>query len=203
MKHMKHIKPIGHIIFTTLFLFVSVTDMVLFAAEGAKSAATANNTQAWKKALQDVGFTVFPEAQALPVIRVPGLDGKQIDIKDFAGAFVILNFWATWCPPCKAEMPSMETFYKTFKDKQLTIFAISTGEKPDTVQSFIKANPHSFPIGLDSSGQLGAIFAGRGIPTTYIVNPEGKAIAGTIGGRDWMDKKTVEAFTILLSSGKK
>jgi thiol-disulfide isomerase/thioredoxin len=197
---MKHYKLL--ILAVTLFIFPLLG--TAFAAEGAKNAGTANDSQAWKKALQDVGFTVFPEAQALPIINVPGLDGKPIDIKDFSGSYVILNFWATWCPPCKAEMPSMETFYKTFKDKKLTIFAISTGEKPDTVKTFIKANPHSFPIGLDSSGQLGAIFAGRGIPTTYIVNPEGKAIAGTIGGRDWMDKKTIEAFNSLLSSsGKK
>lgn len=185
----------------TLFLFPILGSV--FAAEGAKTAATTTGSQQWQKALQDVGFTVFPEAQPLPIITVPGLDGKPINIKDFAGSYVVLNFWATWCPPCKAEMPSMETFYKTFKDKNLTIFAISTGEKPETVKAFIKANPHSFPIGLDSSGQLGAIFAGRGIPTTYIVDPEGKAVAGTIGGRDWMDKKTVEAFQkLLLSSGK-
>ncbi|MCA1949085.1 MAG: TlpA family protein disulfide reductase [Treponema sp.] len=190
-----------------LFLIISLL-LPLFsasAAEGAKTAATASGpqTQAWKKALQDTGFTVFPEAQTLPQIKVPGLDGKQIDIKDFAGSWVVLNFWATWCPPCKAEMPSMEEFFKTFKNNKLTIFAISTGEKPDTVKNFIKANPHSFPIGLDSSGQLGAVFASRGIPTTYIVNPEGKVIAGTIGGRDWMDKKTVEAFKTLISSGGK
>ncbi|WP_304225076.1 TlpA disulfide reductase family protein [Gracilinema caldarium] len=190
-----------------LFLIISLL-LPLFsasAAEGAKTAITASGTQsqAWKTALQDTGFTVFPEAQTLPQIKVPGLDGKQIDIKDFAGSWVILNFWATWCPPCKAEMPSMEEFYKTFKNNKLTIFAISTGEKPDTVKNFIKANPHSFPIGLDSSGQLGAVFASRGIPTTYIVNPEGKVIAGTIGGRDWMDKKTVEAFKTLLASGGK
>jgi len=193
--------------YKSLFLAVSLFLFPLlgttFAAEGVKSASSANESQAWKKALQDVGFTVFPEAQALPVINVPGLDGKYINIKDFSGSYVVLNFWATWCPPCKAEMPSMETFYNTFKNNKLTIFAISTGEKPDTVKSFIKANPHSFPIGLDSSGQLGAIFAGRGIPTTYIINPEGKAIAGTIGGRDWMDKKTVAAFKTLLSANGK
>lgn len=190
-----------------LFLIISLL-LPLFsvsAAEGAQGVAAASGTQstAWKKALQDTGFTVFPEAQTLPQIKVPGLEGKQIDIKDFAGSWVVLNFWATWCPPCKAEMPSMEEFYKTFKNNKLTIFAISTGEKPDTVKNFIKANPHSFPIGLDSSGQLGAVFASRGIPTTYIINPEGKAIAGTIGGRDWMDKKTVEAFKTLISSGGK
>ncbi len=191
----------------TVFLILSFLLPLLSvsAAEGAKTTATASGTQSqtWTKALQDTGFTVFPEAQALPQIKVPGLDGKPIDIKDFAGSWVILNFWATWCPPCKAEMPSMEEFYKTFKNDKLTIFAISTGEKPDTVKNFIKANPHSFPIGLDSSGQLGATFASRGIPTTYIVNPEGKVIAGTIGGRDWMDNKTVEAFKALLLSGGK
>ena len=175
----------------------------LMAAEDPKGSVitvSTNQDQSWKKALQDVGFTVFPEAQDLPVIRVPGLDGKQIDLKDFTGSYVVLNFWATWCPPCKAEMPSMEELYKTFKNQKFTIFAISTGEKPDTVKNFIKANPHSFPIGLDTSGQLGAIFAGRGIPTTYIVNPEGKVIAGTIGGRNWMDAKTIAAFKGMLAT---
>ncbi|AEJ19734.1 TlpA family protein disulfide reductase [Gracilinema caldarium] len=194
---MRHYRTTFFTVSLLFFFLLAAT----FATEGPKLSG-ANESHTWKKALQDIGFTVFPEAQTLPVLNVPGLDSKYINIKDFSGSYVLLNFWATWCPPCKAEMPSMETFYKTFKDKKLTIFAISTGEKPDTVKAFIKANPHSFPIGLDVSGQLGAIFASRGIPTTYIINPEGKAIAGTIGGRDWMDKKTVEAFAILLSSNR-
>ncbi len=92
-------------IFIVSFLFLSLSG-ITFAAEGVKPAG-ANDPQTWKKALQDAGFTVFPEAQALPVINVPGLDGKYINIKDFSGSFVLLNFWATWCPPCKAEMVSL------------------------------------------------------------------------------------------------
>ncbi|MFQ3546931.1 MAG: TlpA disulfide reductase family protein [Termitinemataceae bacterium] len=160
-----------------------------------------SNTQtSWKEALQKAGFTVFPEPQTLPTIMVSDPTGKQIDIVNFRGSFVLLNFWATWCPPCRAEMPSMEQLYKTLQDEAFTIFAISTGEKPETVQNFLKANPHSFPIGLDPTGQLGAMFASRGIPTTYIIDTNGKAIGGAIGGRDWMNDQILEAFRLLLTT---
>ncbi|MCX7949423.1 MAG: TlpA family protein disulfide reductase [Treponemataceae bacterium] len=152
------------------------------------------------EALSSISFTVFPVPQDLPPFTAQDLQGKPFSLEQFKGSFVLLNFWATWCPPCRQEMPSMETLYTQLKNKGLVIVAISVGEDPKTVSQFLATNPHSFPIALDPSGRAGAIFAGRGIPTTYILDPQGRALGGTIGGRDWMDPPTVRVLTELVTS---
>jgi thiol-disulfide isomerase/thioredoxin len=150
--------------------------------------------------LSKLGFTLFPEPRELPEIRVPTLDGKILDLADFRGSYVLLNFWATWCPPCRAEMPSMQKLYDLLKDSGFSIMAISVGEKTETVSEFLKKNPYSFPVGLDPQGELGSVFASRGIPTTYLVDGEGKAIGGIIGSREWYDQATIDAFQALVKS---
>ncbi len=150
-------------------------------------------------ALQGIGLAVFPEPQALPPLEVPTPDGKTLRLVDYAGKYVFLNFWATWCPPCKAEMPSMERLFAALDGNDFGIMAISVGEKTETVRKFMSENKYTFPIGMDSDGSLGAMFAGRGIPTTYILDRKGRAIAGVIGGREWDDPETVAAFKLLLS----
>jgi len=150
-------------------------------------------------ALKGIGLAVFPEPQALPPLEVPTPDGKTLRLVDYAGKYVFLNFWATWCPPCKAEMPSMERLFAALDGQDFGIMAISVGEKTETVQKFLAENKYTFPIGLDNDGSLGAMFAGRGIPTTYILDRKGRAIAGVIGGREWDDAETIAAFKTLMS----
>lgn len=147
--------------------------------------------------LASLGLTIFPEPQTLPAVRASTLGGGTLSMEAFRGKYVFLNFWATWCPPCRAEMPSMEKLHLALKDERFAIFAISVGEKPETVTGFLKNNPYTFPIGLDPENRLGAVFAGRGIPTTYIIDPQGRAIAGMIGGREWDDPSTIELFRSL------
>lgn len=195
---------------TILFLSIFSIFLVSCAPKGnAESQAevvqntgpvTQNTTTsvAAEKRLQELGISIFPEAQALPTIVAATLEGKNIDIKDYKGKYVFLNFWATWCPPCREEMPSMEVLYKELKGEKFDILAISVGESPETVRAFLKTNPYTFPIALDPSGSLGSIFASRGIPTTYIINPEGKAIGGVIGGREWDTPEAMAIFKALV-----
>lgn len=150
------------------------------------------------EALKTLGFSVFPEPQSLPPIQVATLGGTNRSMADYIGKYVLLNFWATWCPPCKAEMPSMEKMYQQLKGKNFDIFAISVGEQPTTVKNFIDQNKYTFPVALDPKGNYGAIFASRGIPTTYIIDPQGRAIAGVIGGREWNDPHTLSVLRALI-----
>ncbi|HOJ98857.1 MAG TPA: TlpA disulfide reductase family protein [Termitinemataceae bacterium] len=184
-------------------LEVAQTEPKSLSANPANSLSQEVSLQTRKEAvetLSSIGFTVFPSPQELPPFTVQDLQGKPFSLEQFKGSFVLLNFWATWCPPCRQEMPSMETLYTQLKNKGLVIVAISVGEDPKTVSQFLVTNPHSFPIALDPSGRAGAIFAGRGIPTTYILDPQGRALGGTIGGRDWMDPRTVQVLTELVTS---
>lgn len=105
---------------------------------------------------------------------------------DFKGKPTILNFWATWCPPCKDEMPSIESFYKKNKEKGIEIAAVSVDQDSnEKVAEFIKSEGYSFPIYYDYEGILSRTFFIRSIPTTYFIDRNGVIIDKKIGGFDW------------------
>ncbi|MGH7325611.1 MAG: peroxiredoxin family protein [Candidatus Rokuibacteriota bacterium] len=124
---------------------------------------------------------------------VPGLTGQPLRLNDFKGRVVFLNFWATWCPPCKEEMPSMERLYRRYKDKGFTILAISIdrgGVGP--VAAFAKSFGLTFPIGIDPDLTVANQYALRGLPATFLIDGKGTIAALALGARDW-DGKTAHA----------
>jgi thiol-disulfide isomerase/thioredoxin len=154
--------------------------------------------------LAKLGFHVFAEPQDLPAFEVPSLKGRvkgdaadssaapaTLSPESLKGTVTLLNFWATWCPPCKGEMPSIEKLQSAMKGTSFRIAAVSVGEKEKTVADFIAAQGYTFPVYLDGNGALGQIFASQGIPTTYIVDKTGKVIAGTVGAREYDDPEVI------------
>ena len=124
---------------------------------------------------------------------VPSLTPQPLRLSDFKGKVVFLNFWATWCPPCKAEMPSMERLYRRFKDRGFTILAVSIdtgGAAP--VAAFVKTFGLTFPIGLDPKGAVANQYVLRGLPATFLIDKAGYIAAVAVGPRDW-DGKTGHA----------
>jgi peroxiredoxin len=115
--------------------------------------------------------------------------GKSYHLADFRGQVVVINFWATWCPPCRREMPSMERMWEKIKDKGVVVFAIDVGEDADTVFEFRGSYPMSFPLLLDLDGSVINKFPVTGLPTTYIVNPQGMVTHRAVGSREWDDPK--------------
>lgn len=150
------------------------------------------------RALERLGLTVFPEPQPIPAIRLTSLDGKQLAVADLEGKYVFLNFWATWCPPCREEMPSIQRMSDELSGADFAVYAISVGETKATVQAFLKKTPYTFPIVLDPDGQISAMFAGRGIPTTFILDRSGRAIAGVVGARPWDTAEVFATFKALM-----
>jgi Thiol-disulfide isomerase and thioredoxins len=147
------------------------------------SAQASASTKPWyQEGLQKLGFTVFPKPQALPDFAAHRLDGSTLKLGDFKGKVLLLNFWATWCPPCRAEMPALESLWTKTKDKAFAIMGVSVGEKTQTVKDFIAKAGYSYPIFVDEDGELGSRFGARSIPTTYIIDKSGQAIAGKVGG---------------------
>lgn len=138
-----------------------------------------------KSQLEELGFHVFPEPLSLNVFTLQALSGSAIKSTDFAGTVTLLNFWATWCPPCKREMPSIQRLHDEMQGTAFRIVAVSTGEDKNTVASFIAKNKYTFPIYLDETGTLGSSFASEGIPSTYILDKSGKVIAGIVGSREY------------------
>jgi len=128
------------------------------------------------------------------------LAGGNTALSSYKGKVVILNFWATWCPPCRSEMPSMETLYQRFKDEGLEILAVNLGESADTVRQFIQNNKYTFPVPMDTNNRVGTLYGVEAIPTSYILDREGKIIARVVGAIHWDTPQTIAAFDALLKS---
>ncbi|GMT49843.1 MAG: hypothetical protein IEMM0008_1382 [bacterium] len=124
------------------------------------------------------------------------LKGNNVSLSQFKGKMVFLNIWATWCLPCRAEMPSMEKIYQKLKNKNFVMLAIST-ETQKVVQPFISKSKFNFTILIDSKRETDRLFPGNAIPRTYIINKEGIIIAKHIGNTNWDDPKYMKLFNLL------
>ncbi|MBM7715270.1 thiol-disulfide isomerase/thioredoxin [Bacillus thermophilus] len=129
-----------------------------------------------------------------PAIELPTLDGQQFRLADYKGKIVILNFWATWCPPCRAEMPDMQKFYQNYKDKGVEIVAVNltaAENNKEVVQTFIDEFNVAFTIPLDETGMVGQQFEAFAIPKSFIIDQEGVIQQGIIGPMtyQWMENE--------------
>jgi peroxiredoxin len=114
------------------------------------------------------------------------LNGQPARLSDLRGKVVVLNFWATWCPPCKEEMPSMDRLYKRYKDHGFTIAAISIdGGGIQAVAAFVKKLGLTFPIGLDPTLDVANRYTVRALPSSFLIDREGNMVAVALGPRDW------------------
>ena len=120
------------------------------------------------------------------------LQGKSWTLRDLHGKVVLVNFWATWCPPCRKEMPDLESLYERFKDKGFVILAISD-EEQTKVQPFIKDRNITYPILLDNARKANDLFQVEGIPKSFVYNREGKLVTESI------DMRTQHQFLEMLN----
>jgi peroxiredoxin len=121
-----------------------------------------------------------------PDFTVPRVDSGSVTLKELRGNLVFLNFWATWCPPCKQEMPSMERLYRRHKEHGFTIVAISIDSvSADRVASFVKKLGLTFPIGLDPKLEVANRYTVRALPSSFLIDRTGNTVAVALGPRDW------------------
>lgn len=142
----------------------------------------------WKS----LGIIRLP-GELAPDFTLPSLDGESITLSDLRGRIVFINFWTTWCPPCKQEMASLERLYRKFKDRGFTILAVDIMEGSETVEKFVRKNGLSFPILLDTKGEVSERYMATAIPSTFIVDKDGKIIGKLFGAREW-DGEHAEAL---------
>ena len=132
---------------------------------------------------------------AAPEFSLHDMDGEPYRLSDYRGKVVMLNFWATWCPPCRREMPSMQRLYEKYKDRGLVVVAVNQWEEPDLVFEFtgrLSLEP-TFPILFDRESRIAEQYEVKGLPTTYLLDREGKIRYRAIGGREF-DHPEVEAL---------
>ena len=114
--------------------------------------------------------------------KLKDLNGNELSLSDLKGKKVFLNFWATWCPPCKAEMPEIEKLYQETKDSDLVIVAVEIGEPLDTVKSFIDSNKYNFKVLLDPDQTVATKYNITSIPTSYFIDADGNIVYKHVGG---------------------
>jgi thiol-disulfide isomerase/thioredoxin len=132
--------------------------------------------------------------------ELESLAGGTVKLSSYRGRVVFLNFWATWCPPCRSEMPSMERLSKLLRDTGLEIVAVDLQEPKDTVQAFVKEKALTFTVLLDASGAVGGAWGAQSIPTTYLIDRKGFILARSVGGREWDSAEMVSLFEAILSA---
>lgn len=148
--------------------------------------------------LRAAGLSRVREGTKMIDFELDALEGGKTKLSDHAGKVVFLNFWATWCPPCRAEMPSMQVLSDRLKDKGLVILAVDLREGPELVKPFMEEFGLDFPVLLDRTGSVGARYGVRSIPTTYIIDRDGIIVAGRIGGQEWDSDEVIAFFEQLL-----
>lgn len=125
-----------------------------------------------------------PKAEFAPGFVLSDLTGASVNLSDFKGRIVILNFWATWCPPCREEMPHMQSFYEKNKENDIEIIAVNLTNMDDgqqAIEKFVQDYGLTFPVLLDENGDVGERYEIMTIPTSYILDTEGRIFQKVVG----------------------
>lgn len=126
----------------------------------------------------------FPIPPAAPPWELPDLESQRHHLQDYRGRWVLVHFWATWCGPCVEELPSLDRL-RSQTGKALAVLAINVGEPVATITATVNPLGIGLPILRDADSQVSGKWQVQGLPTTYLVNPEGQIVGGAIGTREW------------------
>ena len=124
--------------------------------------------------------------------------GGNFRLGERRGHVVLINFWATWCPPCREEMPALERLYRQHKEQGLVLVAISIDSDPAVVSPYVKASKLTFPIALDPKAEVANKYGVRALPSSFVVDRQGTMTALALGPRVWDNAAShslVEALT--------
>jgi len=117
---------------------------------------------------------------------VPTLDGGRVGLADFRGKAVLLNFWATWCPPCVAELPAMERLHRRYFAQGFTVLAVSLDTVGvSAVAAFVRERGLTFPVGLDPAWDVARAYGVRALPTTALLDRQARTVGIAVGPREW------------------
>lgn len=181
----------GWFVFMRNFLLALGISVIVFLISGPVSALAAGGGSA--VSLARVGSPA-------PDFTLEDVNGKKVSLSQFRGKVVVLNFWATWCPPCRAEMPSMEKLNKAMQGKDFVMLAVNVEEDGrDRVKDFLRQNPHSFTVLVNGAEVGQSKYGVFQFPETFIIRPDGVVAEKVIGMIDWNSQKVVRFIDFLIS----
>ncbi|MGD9180830.1 MAG: TlpA disulfide reductase family protein [Desulfobacterales bacterium] len=192
----------------TSFTFILLTIILLAMSAGVGLhlfyngffAIAGSQDQALERLFSNIGILKIPHISRPVEIQLKDVFGNTVSLSEFRGKVVFLNFWATWCPPCIIEMPSMEKLHRRFKDKNFVMVAINSQEADAQVKSFFEKNKLSFTALLDSSGEVGSWFGVNLLPTSFVLDKQGRIIGKAIGPREWDSPASIDLFDYLIDN---
>ena len=137
---------------------------------------------------------------AAPDFVLENLRGGNTGLADYRGKVVLLNFWATWCMPCRAEMPGMETLWQKYKEQGFVVVAVSNDEgSKKRIETFSKLLDLSFPVLLDPESKVSDLYKISNMPTSFLIDRNGKIISRIVGTEEWFSPEAVQLVEDLLS----
>ncbi len=171
------------------WIFITLS---LFALVGCKQEKSRSKSA-------DISANRVTEGSVAPEFTVKDLAGKELKLSDLKGKVVLVNFWATWCPPCKEEIPSMMKLNQSMAGKQFQMLAISIDEGGrEAVEKYFKKSGYSLPAYLDNDGAASRSYGTTGVPETFIVDTKGIIRKKIVGGMDWGSPDVISYMDELL-----
>jgi thiol-disulfide isomerase/thioredoxin len=153
----------------------------------------AKTPPAARDALERLALERASKSLAAPDFTLESLSGKRLSLKDLRGKVVFLNFWATWCVPCRDEMPLMEALHREFKNQGLAVVAVNFREDKEAVRRFFDELGLSFDPMLDVDGEVSEQYGAFSLPLTYLIDRDGRFVGKAVGIRPW-DGADAKAF---------
>ncbi len=155
----------------------------------------------WRQPELSHNLTVVKNVIPASDFELQNMDEETIKLSDYRGKVVLLNFWATWCPPCVREMPSMERLQQLVGEDGFKVVAVNQMEEPDDVFAFtgqIELDP-TFDILFDTASKVSQAYAVRGLPTTYLIDKKGNIRYRAVGGREFDHTEVVKIIRQLIA----
>jgi len=139
---------------------------------------------------------------ATPALELAAPDGKPQRLANYRGRVVLVNFWATWCAPCRAEMPSIERLRRSLEGEPFAVLAVNISEDASAVRAFAERVPMGFALLLDRDAQVAQAWRARALPVSFVVGPEGRIRYHAIGERDWADAQIRSRLRALMPGAR-